>query len=295
MILDFILLMSKKWYHIVIVSVFLAACEENAVQDSDNDQDEGNSYELPAGFPDDFPIQFDHLTGNTLGGWGGGEGEVTRVPVVFVHGNGGSNADSWLTVGQTFLDSGYVPSEIWSLSYLDFQGGYSSNSNMDNISEIENFVSDILDYTGKSKVDIISHSLGVTVVRAWMKEYNRYESVSHFIGIGGANHGVCYCDNDTTTPLCQEIGSPDSEFLTWLNEEDETPFEGTTSYMTIFDGTGSDVFYLDGCTMSDGTVLDLRLSPKLEGAFNFQLEGANHNDLKDSPDAIEEMLHFMEQ
>lgn len=285
---------SKRVIHLTVIAVFLFACKESAIQNDNDEQEEEDSYELPAGFPEDFPVQFDHLTGDTLGGWGGGAGKITRTPIIFIHGNG-ANADSWLTVGQTFLDSGYVPAELWALSYLDFQAGYSSNSNIANIPEIESFVNDVLDYTGEDKVVVISHSFGVTVARAWMKEYNQYMSVSHFIGIAGPNHGVCYCDNDTTTPICQEIGSPDSEFLTWLNEPDETPFEETIKYMTIFDGTGWDVFYLDGCTMNDGSVLDLRQSPILEGAHNFQLEGANHNALKDSPDAIEEMLHFLEQ
>lgn len=285
--------MSRKSFTIVMIAVFLAACEENVIQDSDDEQEEEVSYELPSGFPEDFPLQFDNLTGDTLSGWGGGKGEVTRLPLVLFHGNG-ADASAWIGLGESLLDSGYVPAELWALSYLDFGGGDSSNSSWGNTSEVENFILAVLEYTGIEKVNVICHSLGVTVVRAWLKRYDRYGEVDHFIGIAGANHGVAFCSNDTISIICRELGHPESEFLSWLNEPDETPYDDELHYMTIYEGTGIDMFYPAAHTMNDGSVADLRESPMLDGAYNFQLPGVGHSQLRNHPDAIEEMLHFME-
>lgn len=251
--------------------------------------------ELPSSFPDDFPPQIDHLTGNELGGWGGGVGVINKNLVIFIHGNA-HTAGNWIELANTFLDSGYIPTELWALSYLDFnEANDSANSNIANIPDIENFINDVLEYADVEKVIIVSHSLGVTVIRAWMKKNERYSIISHFIGIAGANHGVAFCNNDTISILCRELGHPDSEFLTWLNEPDEIPFEETTKYMTIYDGTGIDFFYPAVAVMNDGSVIDLRNSPVLEGAYNFQNPGVNHFLLPTHSGSVNAILEFLQE
>ncbi len=249
--------------------------------------------ELPMGFPEDFPDQYDHLTGNQLDGWGGGPGESAKTPIVFVHGNG-HTAENWRYLANVLLDSGYVPSELWALSYLDFIGGDSANANMANVPEIEYFIESVLTYSGREKVVIISHSLGVTLSRAWMKYFNGYTNVSHFIGIAGANHGVSFCGYDTVSILCREVGHPESEFLTWLNKPTETPRADITAYMTVYDGTGTDMFFPENAIMNDGSIVDLRYSPMLSGAHNLQVPGVNHFTLPNVPETIGGILEFLE-
>ncbi len=246
---------------------------------------------LAEAFPADFPVIRDQLTGNPLSGWGG-SGEVQRRPVVFIHGNG-SNAGSWITFGEYLLYQGYAPSELWAISYLDFLGGGSANGNLANLEDIDFFISAVITYTGSGQVDLICHSLGVTVGRAWLKAYDTFPQVSHFVGIAGANHGVAFCAGDTLSTICKELGHPQSEFLIWLNQPDETPHDSLVQYLTLYDGTGVDVFFPAQTVMSDGSMADLRESPLLEGAINIQLAGFGHGGFLTSPVAMDTIISFL--
>ncbi|MFQ5865935.1 MAG: alpha/beta fold hydrolase [bacterium] len=253
------------------------------------------TYTLPTTFPAGFTPPHDKLTGATLTGWGGNQGCLIHHPIVFIHGNGGT-ANDWNAIGNKLLQEGYSPKELWALSYIDFAGGDSASSNMANIAEINDFVSTVMDYTGVQKIDIIAYSLGVTVVRAWVKEYDAYDKVAHLIAIAGANHGVNFCSGpNATMSLCLEIGHPNSEFLTSLNTPDETPRDDIVTYMTIYDGTGADLFYPAFAVFNDGSTGNLLESPKLDGALNVQLAGKDHLQLKDSEESFTAMLDFLRQ
>ena len=250
-------------------------------------------YTLPSHFPGDFPSPEDQLTGSVLGGWGGSEGCLIHTPIVFLHGNG-HTAGTWNLVAQRFLGSGYFPKELWALSYIDFLGGDSANSNMGNVEDIDQFVNSVLDYTGSERVDVIAHSLGVTVARAWMREKDAYEKVEHFVAIAGANHGVTFCFGPlAATAMCQEIGHPDTDFLSSLNDPDETPQDDLIAYMTIYDGTGADIFYPANAIFNDGSTGNLLESPRLDGATNVQLPGKDHLQLKDSEESFDLIFNFL--
>lgn len=264
----------------------LAACEDDVTTNPD-------TLVLPTSFPTDFPVIADQLTGNPLGGWGG-DGDVVKRPIVFIHGNG-TNAISWSTFGEYFLTQDYAPAELWAISYLDYGGGDSTNSHYHNLEDLENFISAVLDYTGSNQVDLICHSLGVTMGRAWMKTYDSYSQVSHFVGIAGANHGVAFCPGDTIQPLCREIGHPQSQFLTWLNNGDETPYDNLVQYMTLYDGTGTDVFYPTETMMSDSSLMDLRNSPRLSGARNVQFAGYSHGIFLIANTVMDTVLGFISE
>src|SRR3989442_768926 len=127
-------------------------------------------------FPADFPALQDHEWGFRLGGWGGvAKGLPSRHhPVIFVHGNTRDAAD-WdepaRSVKQRFLEAGYSRQELWALSYngkstkglpLAFQ---CRTTNRANVSDLADFVKAVLPYTRAPKVDVIAHSIGVTVAR----------------------------------------------------------------------------------------------------------------------------------
>lgn len=253
----------------------------------------GKSYTVPSDFPVDFFPPEDQLTGTMLGGWGGSEGCVIHTPIVFLHGNG-HTADTWNLVAQRFLENGYFPRELWAISYIDFFGGDSANSNMANVEDIEQFINGVLDYTGVESVDLIAHSLGVTVARAWLEEKDAHGKIEHFIAIAGPNHGVNFCFGPQAgTALCREIGHPDSDFLYFLNDPDETPLDDFVTYITIYDGTGADIFYPATAMFSDGSTGNLLDSPRLKGATNVQLPGEDHFQLKDSQESFDLMFDFL--
>ena len=58
---------------------------------------------------------------------------------------------------------------------------------------IADFIVDVLDYTGASQVDVVAHSMGVTVSLEAVQYYDLYPEVRRFVGIGGAMRGLTSC------------------------------------------------------------------------------------------------------
>ncbi len=246
-------------------------------------------------FPDDFPIPDSNETEQPVVGFGGGGGGVTRTPVIFVHGNTVS-ARYWLPARAYFKAAGYTDDELWAPGY-----GWDSvryfDSNDLSVPTLQRFVSAVQNYlqrkTGKPvpQVDIIGHSLGVTLVRQWLKQENAWHRVRNFVGVAGANHGVWTARLDSRTMnrvVSYELarGSP---WLAQLNRGGETP--GATRYMMLYDGTGwGDVLF----------ALPDKDSAALAGATNlaFNRERGTHFDhleLARTPPTLDAMLTFLEE
>ena len=263
------------------------SCEDNTDQD-------GEEYALlPTTLPEGFTSPSDYITGNPLFGWGGGHGEINHTPIVFVHGNAHS-ADNWITMAMHFAEQGYSWNELWAVSYLQVTADESYNSNEGNWQEIDEFVQAVLDYTSEDKVNVISHSLGVTVARTWLKHAEDYPQVETFIGIAGANHGVAFCNAGLQSGLCEELGHPDSDFLQWLNDADETPNDAEVNWVTVYSGGNLDIFYPENAIMNNGDTLNLHHSPRLGGAINIELPQMDHFQLILSPtvfDTINQILN----
>lgn len=195
--------------------------------------------------------------------------------------------------------------ELWAISY----NGKSTElnppllqcrtDNRSNVSDLTAFVNAVLAYTGAAKVDIVAHSLGVTLVRSAMRGNPELsQEVRKFVGIAGPNHGTTVCRrlwlmwfigwNDFIA--CDEL-VPGSDWLARLNDgrgTGETP--RPARYMTIYDGTGADIFYrswLFGWYFGDAD------SPALEGAENKRLPGLTHDELRTDPQAIALFLRFV--
>lgn len=103
------------------------------------------------------------------------------------------------------------------------------------------FIQAVLDYTGASKVNIISHSMGVALARKAIKGGSAYDRVAGnysvgaslrnrvrtFIGIAGFNLGLAQCFAKGEVPYCSHEdgnhpgGTPvsgPSRFLTNIND-----------------------------------------------------------------------------
>lgn len=261
-------------------------------------------------FPSDFPIIQDHEWNYRIGGWGGVQqgAPLLHRPIIFVHGNS-RDADDWdeptNSVKQRFLDAGYSRQELWALSY----NGKSTKRELPtfqcrtaaqaNTLDLAAFIRAVLAYTGAAKVDLVGHSLGVVISRALLSDHaDLLNRVEHVVAIAGPNHGTTVCRrlwlmwfigwNDFIG--CDEL-VPGSDWLTRLNDgrgRGETP--SPTRYMTIYDGTGADVFYrswLFGWPVGDTN------SPALEGAENKRLPGLTHDELRTDPQAIALLLRFL--
>ena len=202
----------------------------------------GNSF--PAGFP---VIEDATLVGKPVIGFGAA-GPVTRTPVIFLHGN---NDTPFATacnpsygriqaLAQYLADNGYATSELWGLGYqgdrCDVNADQTVRSrightNAANVPDLRRFVRAVLAYTGAKEVDIVAHSLGVTLTREWIRQDRAQRQVRRFVAIDGPNQGIINCSPNAAnywqlpglgsfTPqseVCQELGSPNTPFLRLLN------------------------------------------------------------------------------
>lgn len=227
----------------------------------------GGGSNATEGFPAQFQAPVNAQTGQSVTGWGcdfTGQtdgGAVQHTPVLFVHG-ATRDAHDFDQDRQYFLSQGYSPCELWAVSY-----GYGSvqnpETNTASAPTVKAFVHAMLDYLKKYKnpnvtqIDIVTHSLGGTVVRKWLADSGETNLVRSFVPIAAPNHGISICPSPSAGPqVCQEIAAG-SQWLAALNSKGEAP-KGVRT-MTIYDGTGQyDPMY-------SGSLME---SPALKGATN---------------------------
>lgn len=189
---------------------------------------------------DNYPGRdFSALASGVDSGFGGKTSDqdtITKRPVVMIHGSTdraiGGHSGGWTNVIQALLASGYSPAEVYALTWGDGQesSGIRNNHRTDYIDTVRDFVSAVQKYTGTDEVDIIAHSMGVTLargailgVRSQGREHSRSlsGSIHTFISIAGANAGVGACLNPFSEfmPTCSKINGfhPESTYLAALN------------------------------------------------------------------------------
>lgn len=103
---------------------------------------------------------------------------VLHQPVVFVHGNSdgalaipGNYSSGWSSTISYFLEQGYSSSELYVTTWGDrdpANAKYRSH-NCEYLLYIRNFIEAVLEYTHAPHIDIISHSMGVTLARRVLK------------------------------------------------------------------------------------------------------------------------------
>jgi pimeloyl-ACP methyl ester carboxylesterase len=286
-------------------------------------------------FPPGFPVLMDHSLHVPLTGFGGA-GPMHRTPVIFLHGNNDTVFPTtcngaygkFQVFAQYFADRGYRLSELWGLNYEGDQcdlltdetrrAGEAHTAEA-NVPDLRAFVHAVMRYTHAKQVDIVAHSLGVTLAREWMRQDNAYKLVRRFVGLDGPEHGIINCGPQATnwyvtigftpdSPVCREFGSDHTPFLRRLNARGETP--GPTRYEMIANADTSFVFInkQDGVMVPpgsydrDGNPHDFSRSARLRGAKLVLLTGqgrydmalqASHTALPNSPDAWRAAYEFL--
>jgi pimeloyl-ACP methyl ester carboxylesterase len=294
--------------------------------------------------PADFPVIRNSYLGVPVLGFGA-RGRVEHVPVIFLHGNNDTpfptacNPFGYIrNVAQYLLASGYRPSELWGLGYQGDQCDLAaeitrksgvSHSTAAAVPLIRDFVRAVMAYTGSRRVDIVAHSLGVTVAREWMMQDNAYGLVRSLVAIDGPNHGIISCSPNPAnfyqlranggfvpdSAICEEYGSDHTQLLSTLNAAGETP--GPTRYVVIRNvyraspESGDFVFISaqDGpyfpavpAEDRDGNAHDFSNSALLEGAPSIDLVGqgqfdpvlnAAHLGILNSPQTWDAVVQFL--
>lgn len=246
-------------------------------------------------FPADFSPPVSNESGERVHGFGGGGGGLHRTPVIFVHGNS-VNANFWLSAREYFRQAGYSDDELWAIGY-----GWNSVRALDNhalsVPTLAAFVDEVQRYLSQKsgrrveQVDIVAHSLGVTLVREWMRQANAWHRVRNFVGVAGANHGTWTSRPDSRgqNRIVSFELHPGSPWLHQLNRDGETP--GATRYLMLYDGSGwHDVFFPSPYAHS----------PALQGATNLAFNTSHgtyfdHLELPRVPETMEAMIEFLRQ
>jgi pimeloyl-ACP methyl ester carboxylesterase len=224
---------------------------------------QSSSVTLGTTLPSDFPVIINPYLGVPVIGFGakGGWHGANRVPVIFLHGNNDTpfptacNPFGYIhNFAQYFLDNGFTPRQLWGLGYqgdqCDLLGNPAYRSGIAHstaaaVPLLRTFVRAVLAYTGAHQVDIVAHSLGVTVAREWMFQDHAYGIVRSLVAIEGPNHGIIDCSPDPanffqlpaqggfipTSAVCDEYGAEDTQLLATLNGAGESP--GPTRYLVL--------------------------------------------------------------
>jgi hypothetical protein len=174
-------------------------------------------------------------------------------------------------------------------------------------------------------VDIVGHSLGVTLAREWMRQDEAYDQVRRMVAIDGPNHGIINCSPNAanfwqlpslggfspSSEVCQELGSPNTPFLQLLNgKHGRKEDDGRTKVLVIRNADTSFVYFSlpDGVLTpvpaedSFGQPTDFSKSATLKGARQLDLVGqgvydpilgSTHLGIFNSPQTRQAALDFL--
>jgi triacylglycerol lipase len=154
-----------------------------------------------------------------------------------------------------FKKDGWTDAELATWSYNPDQ------SNATTASIIQTKVDSILLATGKTHVDIITHSMGSLSARYYTHFLGGDVKVDALVTLGGPDHGTntaffCF------STACAEM-RPNSSYITNLNTTDET--WGAPRYATFWSGCDE--------------VIQPQTSSVLDGATNTQVACMSHSQL----------------
>ena len=171
-------------------------------------------------------VRSDLGANGSYGGKANSSDTVVNQPVIFIHGNSdsalgrSSTMTGWNASINYFLSQGYKTSELYATTWGDANPALSAYQyhSKPNLQKIRAFIQAVKAYTGATKVDIVTHSMGVTLTRKAILggsgndaanggSYNLgspiTSSVDAFVGIAGANWGLVSCyQTGGSTPTC---------------------------------------------------------------------------------------------
>lgn len=168
----------------------------------------------------------DDAPGGSYGGKQNDSDAVINHPVIFIHGNSdsalgtGAAFTGWTASINYFLSQGYKTSELYATTWGPANQALSiyQYHSKANLTKIRAFIQAVKNYTGAAKVDVIAHSMGVTLARkailggaaSDLMDGGNYDLgppltgvIDTFVGIAGANRGLVNCYlSGPTTPAC---------------------------------------------------------------------------------------------
>ncbi|CDW71933.1 lipase [Stylonychia lemnae] len=250
------------------------------------------------------------LLGGSYGGKLNDDDQITRQPVIFVHGNGdlaagddARNQAGFVHTIEYFLSQGYKQSELYATTwgFADIPHESQHYHSREYMVYIRKFIDAVLEYTNATKVDVISHSMGVTFARRVLKggvvKSVGYpfdlgppltEFVDTFIGIAGPNWGISHCIMDFYDeykscskqsgfyPGFQSNGNGSmpqnlSSFLAEMNLDQTREAQHSYAILSLYDAVVTPYVY-DRYTSE---------FPTQDGSYMFESEEYTHVGVKD--------------
>ncbi len=178
--------------------------------------------------------------------------------VVLVHGNAGSPSD-WDNTKSELISSGYSTSQIVIPSW----GGSNAASNDHNGTEetpVRSAIQSAISSSCTGKIDVIGHSMGVTLAAQQIIKLNVSNKVDTFVGVAGAWRGLLSCGvypYNVWSTTCGRYGLSVG-----------SPFLGTIKNKTIASKVYSIKSYVDQIVCGTGTCL-------VYGKHSSQIDGEN--------------------
>ena len=248
------------------------------------------------------------------GGFGGGNCTATRTPVIFVHGNtvnatflARPTTSGAPTVYATLKAAGYNDCELFGITWLNPTEQASQPLNFHTATKaamIRDFITAVKAYTGKSKVDILAHSMGVTVALHGITFGSLWGSIGSFVNVAGGLHGLSSCLSvgfaNPAFPTCGSQNLFDSNtFGFWPDGAAgaANPRTGTSSsvgfrneparrtavrFFTISGGSSDEIVGGDQCKFNASAQLKAQLDVTTDHLSSFTNTGAIMNTMLSS-------------
>lgn len=248
------------------------------------------------------------------GGFGGGNCVATRTPVVFVHGNSVNasffakpSSNGVPSVYDTLKAAGYNDCELFGVTYLSTSEQAAQQLNFHTSTKaavVRDFIKAVKAYTGKSKVNILAHSMGVTVALHGITFGNLWGSIDTFVNVAGGLKGLSSCLSvGFANPLFSTCGSQNifdsNTFGFWPDGAGgaSNPRTGTSSsvgfrreparrtavrFFTISGGNADTIVGGDQCKFDASAALEAQLDVGVDHLSSFTNTGAIMNTMLNS-------------
>lgn len=144
----------------------------------------------------------------TLALLGAGAQAACLDNVVLVHGNTGSPAD-WNGTVSTLKGRGYLASQLYLPNWGSKTNAASNDHGAANTDVVKNALTAAAGASCTGKIDVIGHSMGVTLAMKAINELGYAGRVNSFVGVAGAQWGLNSCGVypfNVATPTCGANG-----------------------------------------------------------------------------------------
>jgi len=209
------------------------------------------------------------------GGFGGGDCTASRTPIVFLHGNS-DDASVWSKPASTggpsviaaLAAAGYRPCELFGVTWLSASEQLTPLEIFHDEARAElvrGFLNDVRAYTGFSQVDIVAHSMGVTVALHALEGDGQDAGLRRFLGIAGGMQGLASClavgPADPLSPTCGAQSLADSNTFGFYPSSNprmeaggfrDRPSSSSATYYSIRAGSSDEIL----CPSCDSALFD---------------------------------------